>query len=397
MRDQRAYLYTPPVPPSAPLRLACVSHISHLFGAGLSMLESLARLDPAVVKARLITREAGPLEDAARAKGLTVDRLDWLDGLGRPWSAAAAVLRLAAWLKRERVDVLELNRIKYDLLAVSWAACRLAGVKLVQRERMHAKEVPAGLRRWLLARPDRLVSVSRGAVAPWYEGAPAWWRASLERRMVVLPSGRDVAALKRLPRERAAVAALGVPDDAELVGFLAALDVRKRPDLFLRMAALVAAERPKAWFMLIGAPYGPRLSAPGAYELELRALAAELGLAERVTFTGYREDAFRLLQNFSVLVLPSEREALGGVLIEAMAAGVPQVAADVDGIPEVVEGGVTGRLIATARPEDYAAAVVSLLEDPALARRMKDASLAAADRFDIDALARRAEAVYLSL
>lgn len=397
MRDQRAYLYTAPVNSPRPLRLACVSHISHLFGAGLSMLESLARLDPAVVSARLVTREAGPLEDAARAKGLAVDRLAWLDGLDRPWRAAAAVPRLAAWLRRQRVDVLELNRIKYDLLAVSWAACRLAGVKLVQRERMHAKEVPAGLRRWLLARPDRLVSVSRGAVAPWYEGAPTWWKASLDRRMVVLPSGRDIAALKSLPRERAAVAALGVPDDAELVGFLAALDVRKRPDLFLRMAALLAAKRPKAWFLLIGAPYGARLAAPGAYERELRALAESLGLAQRVVFTGYREDAFRLLQNFSVLVLPSEREALGGVLIEAMAAGVPAVASAVDGIPEVVADGVTGLLVATAAPEDYAAAVSRVLEDPDLARRMKDASLAAADRFAIDALARRAEAVYLSL
>ncbi|MDX6769403.1 MAG: glycosyltransferase [Elusimicrobiota bacterium] len=381
----------------APLRLACVSHLSQLFGAGLSMLESLARLDPAVVSARLVTLEPGPLEDAARAKGLAVDRLEWLAGLGRPWRAVAAVPRLAAWLRRERVDILELNRVKYDLLAASWAACRLAGVKLVQRERMHAKGVPTGLRRWLLARPDRLLSVSSGAVAPWYEGAPDWWRASLDRRMVILPSARDTAALKALPRERAAVAALGVPGDAEVVGFLAALDPRKRPDLFLRMAALVAARRPKAWFVLVGGPYGARRDGPDAYEQGLRLLAAELGLSGRVVFTGYRADAYRLLQNFSVLVLPSEREALGGVLIEAMAAGVPQVAAAVDGIPEVVADGETGLLVRSSLPDDYAAAVLKLLEDPALAGRMREASLSRAELFGVDAIARRTEAVYRSL
>jgi glycosyltransferase involved in cell wall biosynthesis len=361
------------------------------------MLDALRALDPAAVQVRLLTREPGPLEDAARARGLTVDRLPWLDGLGRPWRAAAAVPRLAAWLRRERVDVLELNRIKYDLLAVCWAACRLAGVKLVQRERMHAKEVPSGLKRWLLGRPDRLLAVSKGAVAPWFDGAPDWWRESLERRMEVLPSGRDIAALQALPVDRAPVSALGVPPDAELVGFLAALDPRKRPELFLRMAALVAARRPKAWFLLIGAPYGPRLPAPGAYEQGLRALAAESGLGRRAVFTGYREDAYRLLQNFSVLVLPSEREALGGVLIEALAAGVPAVAAAVDGIPEVVADGETGLLVSSARPEDYAAAVLRVLEEPGLAGRLAAASRARAAQFGIGALARRAEAVYRSL
>lgn len=381
-----------------PRRVAIVSHISHLFGAGLSMIATTARLDPKRAVALLITREAGPLEEAARARGIPVHRLEWLGGLKRrPWRVLLAAPRLAAWLRNERIDVLELNRIKYDLLGLCSLACLLSGVKLIQRVRMHAKEAPSGLRRRLLARADRIVAVSLGAVAPWYGNAPVWWRNALKERLVVLPSGRDVPALKALPRQRVLVASLGIPDQAEIVGFLAALDPRKQPDVFLRAAALVAAERPSARFVLVGAPYGARLSEPSAYELSLRALAGELGIADRTVFTGYREDAYRILQNFSVMVLPSRREALGGALIEAMSAGVPVVAAAVDGIPEVVVDEDSGLLVRGDDPRSYAAAVLRILRDPALAARLRGAGLARAETFDLGNIARRAEEIYLSL
>lgn len=362
------------------------------------MLEAAARLDPAKVAPMIITREPGPLEEAARDRGIPVRRLEWLGGFKRrPWRALLAAPRLAAWLRRERIEVLELNRIKYDLLGLCWLACRLSGVKLVQRERMHSKAAPTGLRRWLLARADRIVAVSKGAVSPWYENAPSWWRRALKERLVILHSGRDAGALRALPVERRFVASLGVPDAAEIVGFIGAIDARKRPDLFLRAAALAAAERPSAWFVLVGAPYGERSAEPSAYELSMRALARELGIAGRTVFTGYRADAYRLLQNFSVLVLPSRREALGGVLIEALVAGVPAVATDVDGIPEVVADGETGLLVRGSDPARFADAVLRILRDPLLAARMRSAGLARAETFDLAVLARRAEDLYLSL
>lgn len=384
--------------PRRPKRVAIVTHLSQLFGAGISMLESTARLDTKAVEPVIVTLEAGPLEAAARSRSIPLHRLEWLGSFKRrPWRALLAVPRLAAWLREERIDVLELNRIKYDLLAVSSLACRLAGVKLVQRERMHSKAAPSGLRRWLLATADRIVAVSRGAVATWYENAPAWWRRTLEERLVVLHSGRDVRGLKALPKDRALLSALGVPLRAEIVGFLAAMDPRKQPEVFLRAAALVAADRPDAWFVLVGAPYGEQRPEPSAYERELRALAAELGIAGRTVFTGYREDAYRLLQNFSVLVLPSRREALGGALIEALIAGVPAVAANIDGIPEVVADGESGLLIIGSDPARYAAAISRILRDPSLAARLRDGSLARAEAFDLESIARGAEAIYLSL
>lgn len=384
--------------PRKPRRVAIVTHLSQLFGAGISMLETTARLDPRTVEPVIVTLEPGPLEAAARARGIPLHRLEWLGGFKRrPWRVLLAAPRLAAWLRRARIDVLELNRIKYDLLAVCGLACRLTGVKLVQRERMHSKKPISGLRRRLLAGADRIVAVSRGSVAPWYEDAPPWWRRVLEERLVVLPSGRDVRGLKTLPKERGLVAALGVPDQAEIVGFLAAIDPRKRPDLFLRAAALVSAERPAAWFVLVGAPYGEARSELSAYEREMRALAAELGISGRTVFTGYREDAYRLLQNFSVMVLPSRREALGGSLIEALTAGVPAVAANVDGIPEVVTDGESGLLVGGGDPSSYASAILRILRDPSLAARLRDAGLARAELFDLGRIASGAEAVYLSL
>jgi glycosyltransferase involved in cell wall biosynthesis len=108
-----------------------------------------------------------------------------------------------------------------------------------------------------------------------------------------------------------------------------------------------------------------------------------LDLSDQVVFTGYRQDAVALMKHFDVLVLPSRTEALGGVLIEAMALGVPIVASSVGGIPEVVKDGETGLLIESSNPEDYAAAILRVLNDPPLAKRITVSAKAWGAQFDI--------------
>ncbi|HAM35209.1 MAG TPA: hypothetical protein DEB40_08740 [Elusimicrobia bacterium] len=385
-------------PSAGRLRIAYLAPESDLFGSELSLLAAVKHLDPSAFDARLLTVAAGPLEEAARAQGVAVERLPWLaDMRRRPWLLPVAALRLRRRLRCQRIDLLEIQRTEYPLILAAWLATAWAGTRLVLREHMHEPRALDGPRRFLISRADRVLAVTRGAVASWRDGAPAWWRRYLDRRLVIIPSGRDIGLLSGLAKDRALARALGVPDDARLAGMVAALDPCKRPEIFLRAARLVLDRCPGAWFLVVGSAYSSERVRLAGYEDSLRRLAAELGLAGRVIFTGYREDAYRLIQNLDVLCLPSEREALGGVLIEAMAAGVPVVASAVGGLPEIVVHGETGMLVASADPQDYAAAMLAVLGDAKLSSRMREAGLRRAWMYDLDGLSRRTEAVYREL
>lgn len=130
----------------------------------------------------------------------------------------------------------------------------------------------------------------------------------------------------------------------------------------------------------------------GSEEPALRALIDDLRLRDVVRLTGPmpREDLVRLYPRASVVVAPcvigtdGNRDGLPTVLIEAMALGVPVVSTPVTGIPELVRDGETGRLVSPDDPDELAAAVASVLNDPAHARAMAQAGRALVEeRFDL--------------
>jgi glycosyltransferase involved in cell wall biosynthesis len=94
------------------------------------------------------------------------------------------------------------------------------------------------------------------------------------------------------------------------------------------------------------------------------------------------------MRHLDVLVLPSYEEPFGTVLAEAMAVGTPVVATNVNGLPEVVEDGVTGRLVEPGAPDKLAAAVLEVL---AAKERMGAAARKGARRFDAEAYIERVE------
>jgi glycogen synthase len=125
--------------------------------------------------------------------------------------------------------------------------------------------------------------------------------------------------------------------------------------------------------------------------------ATALGLASRVTFTGFRphDDVPAVLAGADVLVVPSRYEELGTVLLEGMQAGVPIVASDVGGIAEAI--GPAGLLVPPGRPDALARAIDDIAHDPALAERLRTAGRERARRYDWSVLAARVHGVYESV
>jgi glycosyltransferase involved in cell wall biosynthesis len=130
---------------------------------------------------------------------------------------------------------------------------------------------------------------------------------------------------------------------------------------------------------------------------ELREYAEQRGVADRVTFEGFRS-AVDVMADFDVFVLPSLWEGFGLVLLEAMAAGRPVVASAVGPIPEIVVDGVTGLLVPPGDAAALAAAITRLLTDPDLAAAFGRAGRARVEaEFGLDTMVARTQALYEEL
>jgi glycosyltransferase involved in cell wall biosynthesis len=161
------------------------------------------------------------------------------------------------------------------------------------------------------------------------------------------------------------------PGNGPVVGFVGRLEPRNAPLDLIHAAPRIAAGAPGARIVLVGDDtYG----LDPDYTAEVERAAAEAGV-ERY---GWVDNAPGLMRHLDVLVLPSRQEPFGTVLSEAMAVGTPVVATRVGGLPEIVEDGVTGRLVDPGDPEALAAATLSVL---AARQDMREPARQAAARF----------------
>jgi glycosyltransferase involved in cell wall biosynthesis len=282
---------------------------------------------------------------------------------------------LARLARRRRAGLVHTNT---SVTLGGAAAARAAGIPHV----WHVREIYAGFERFwpayrrLLLTANALPCVSEAT------------RAQLggDARTLVLHDGLAVAPARA---DRAAArAALDLPPDAFVCAILGRISSWKGQDVLIR--ALADLDGPLA--LVAGDPW------PGEERRleQLRALAASLGVAERVHFAGFRPDVENVYGAADVVAVPSTQpDPLPNSALEAAAAGCCVVAAAHGGLPEVVRDGVTGRLVAPGDPAALAAALAALRDDPAQRERLGAA--AAADvraRFAPGRLLERTQALY---
>lgn len=222
-----------------------------------------------------------------------------------------------------------------------------------------------------LARADRVVTLSPHLARAVTIIAPG-------ARVTCVPNGVAVG-----PRPRR-------PERPPRVLFLGLLIERKNPLGLLR-----------AWAQ-IDRPVGARLLLAGDGPLRpaVEALVADLGLAGSVELLGWVDPqaGARLLEEVDVLVLPSFFEGQPLALMEGMARGVTPVSTSVGGIPDLIEDGVSGRLVPPGDDDALAGALGAVLADPALRRRLGDAAYERArQEFNIEHTWRRLDALYREL
>lgn len=229
---------------------------------------------------------------------------------------------------------------------------------------------------WLCGRP--LVIHRRTDFVPHHP----WKYRHAERIICVSEHIRRVMITAGLPAEKLVVVHSGVRSRA---GGKQIFDL-PRP-IWGAVGALVPHKGHRTLLRaLVGLPGTAVIAGHGPLEAELRRLAADLGLMDRVLFLGQREDIEDLLASVDVFVHPSVEEGLGQVVAEALEAGCRVVACRAGGIPEVVgEGGV---LVPPGEPEALAAGMRRALDLP------PGYGIAQGRRFSVEAMVTGTEAVY---
>jgi len=183
---------------------------------------------------------------------------------------------------------------------------------------------------------------------------------------------------------------LGIGATCPVVGIVANLNREvKRVDVFVDAVPAIAQKSPAARFVIVGKGH-----LRGALETRCR----ELGVSDKVTFTGGRDDVPRLLHAFDVAVNCSDSEGFSNAVLEYMLAGVPVVASDVGGNAELVNDEMVGVLFSPGEPASLAACVTRLLEQPDYATSVRErARLRALTEFTADVMVRRHMDYYDSL
>lgn len=294
----------------------------------------------------------GPLERDLHDAGVPVVSFE---KKGR-WDVAGFVVRLASFLRRERPDVVHGYLAMPNLLALALRPAYRG--KVVWGVRGSAVDTGD------FDRLERAVDRAEGRLARFADlviaNSHAGKQAIVAQRfpagkVLVVPNGIDTDRFRPDPEAgRRFRAEIGVPEHAPLVGLVGRIDPQKDHATFLRAAAAVARERDGVHVACVG-------SGPAAEAARLQALAAELGLGERLRWIPARADVPAVYNGLDALVLSSAYgEGFPNVVGEAMACGVPCVVTDVGDAAFVV--GDVGAVVPARDPARLAAAISSTLD-----------------------------------
>lgn len=313
-----------------------------------------------------------------------VTRFEWMHQL--LFDVLPAAVRIAAIARRWRADAIHTNEQLLSNLA-GILASKLAGLPCFSHNRMwgvsprlikffgpmvaHCFAVSEFIRRDLIAGG---VPASKVSVA--YDGV------DLEKFAVREP-------VEDIRRE------LGIPAGACVLGLFGRVVEWKGHAFFLKALSSACEQDASLYGLIVGdtsPPGGPLLQG-------LRSLSQELGLRDRVLFTGYRTDVARLMTAADVIVVPSvEPDPFPGVILETMASSRPVIATRIGGIPEAIQDGENGLLIAVGDVGEFFKAILRLSREPQFAKALgRKGRNIAEQRFTTTALAQAVSTVYESI
>lgn len=348
---------------------------AELYGADYVLLELVTRLNKSKYEPIVLLPFRGPLYEKMLGLGVDVRILDFAV-LRRQYFTPKGIIEFAyrlfvsTWkilqlVRKERVAIIHTNTIA--VFGGAFAA-KLAGKPHVWQV-MEIIVSPKALWKvssWIVgAFSDRIAAISNAArdhLVLGYAGVAA--------KVKTVYHGVDSAVYHPLIDPAPIKKEFGLADGVPVIGMAARISPWKGQDCFLRAAAQVLQQFPKARFFVVGDVF------PGneKHRDEMMALIDELGIRDSVITPGFRSDLPQVMAAFDVFVLPSTLpEPNATVLLAAMGMGKPVIATATGGTLETVIDRETGILVSPGQPDYMANAIVELLQDPQKRKQYGDA------------------------
>lgn len=351
--------------------------LAKLGGGGKSLLGLLGQLPGKGWQTHVIVPGEGQFTDELIRMGISHDIYPFepLDPR-RPLHALGTVLTWRRLLRRIRPSLIHANG--FDLSrSFSLAA---ASLRIPYITHVRFPSTPKGIR-WTLRGFPKPAAFIFNSHAMMEQQWPLIEAYAPDSRAFVAHNAVDLEQFHPAPW----------PDSDRLrIGIIANFAPFKRHEDFIRMAGEMVKQRQDLEFWIVGED----TQGTGRRET-LQQLAHELGVSEKVIFLGHRSDIPDILRQLHLLVVPSEFEPFGRVVIEAMACGRPVIGSNDGGIPEIIDHGKTGYLVGVGDADGFARCALDVLGDRDRWTQMNAAAgLAARERFSLDAHVDQITSIY---
>ncbi|MBL9182369.1 MAG: glycosyltransferase [Verrucomicrobiaceae bacterium] len=270
------------------------------------------------------------------------------------------VVRMASWLRRQRIQIVNTHSSRDGWMLT--LASRMARVPLVIRSRHFDVPIPnKSLSRLVYKEWTHHVITTSERIT---EKLLETFELSPEE-VTTMATGVD---LDRFQPEgpRAELSLPPLPSGTPLIGMISVIRHAKGTQILAEAARLLRDEGRRVHCVIVG---------DGPWRSHLEAVIAELGVKDLFSLLGHREDVPEIMRSLDVIAIPSFHEAVPQSGLQALATGVPVVASDVGGIPDIIKQGITGRLV----PPKDAAALAHAIRDT-LDQREKTQAMTAAGR-----------------
>ena len=314
-----------------------------------------------------------PLAERAKATGLRVFPVN----MPGEWDLLA-VCKLGKIITKESIRIVHLHSPHAHALGLL-AAKSVGNCKVILSRRVNFPIKRNIISRLKYSNVDRIIAISqRVKQVLMASGLP-------EEKIDVVYSGVDTKRFQNVKADYL-VSELALAREKLIIGNIAALTWDKDHKTLMAAARVVVDEFPQVIFLIAG---------EGPLRREIEISIKKLNLQEKVKLLGFRQDIPEVLSILDLFVLSSSWEGLGTSLLDAFASRVPVICTNVGGVPEIVKDGVNGILVPPGNPGALARAIIFLLKNRDLARRMAEEAFQLVNKkFSIEKMVQDTKKIY---
>jgi glycosyltransferase involved in cell wall biosynthesis len=345
-----------------PYNILYVHPTARVSGAEISLLNLLEKIDRSVFSPHVVISEDGDLSARLRELDVPVNIVKLEDGSRHaPWPFLRSVAKMAKVIISGGIDLVHVNFERCNR-PVAFASKITSKPQICHVRNIQNEE---SVRHFYLKLSPYLIANSYATEASY---APFLLKS---QKSFMVHNGVDL--LRFMPQKKIE-GFYGIEKDAIIIAQVGRIVRGKKIDNYVKaMSRVIKSSNKKVYGLIVGdiSDCNNQCIFDTVYYEEIKKLIAQLGLDDRLIFTGFIKDQIKLFSNIDVLVQSSQVEGFGRTLIEAMAMGIPVIATKSGGAMEVIKDNSTGLLVSPDDINGFAQAIMKILLDNEFAGRLK--------------------------